>query len=181
MEEIDIKCYKKGKDCLLIITGIGGTVQGYQSKYNTIASEVIEKYKFSVMVATSPVGSWQHTKENLDYIMTLLRQYNFQNIYAMGTSIGANILLMHSHEHKQIKRILAINPILNINLHKINKGIASFNGKNIIICGENDISYQYKELINKKAEIIIIPKADHNFTNKLDKYIKLYEYLFNQK
>ena len=179
MEDIEVEFYSAGKNLLLILTGIGGTTKGFQNKYEKIAKQVVEKYNYSVIVATSPKGSWQHTKENLDYIMTVVNKKEFHNIFAMGSSAGANILLMHAYEFPKIKKILAINPILNINLHKINNGIDLFNGKTTLICGEDDMSNKFKEIVNKKAKTITIPNADHNFTNQLKVYIKLYEYLFN--
>lgn len=179
MQSIEMAYYKAGKNCLLILTGIGGTTKGFQNKYEKIAKQVVGKYNYSVIVATSPKGSWQHTKANLDYIMSVINENEYHNIFAMGSSAGANILLMHAYEFPQIKKILAINPVLNVNLHKINNGIEFFNGNVFLICGEDDMSNKFKEIVNKKAKTITIPNADHNFTNQFKVYIKLYEYLFN--
>ena len=179
MEDIEIEFYSAGKNLLLILTGIGGTTKGFQNKYEKIAKQVVQKYNYSVIVATSPKGSWQHTKENLAYIMSVVNKKEFYNIFAMGSSAGANILLMHAYEFPKIKKILAINPILNINLHKINNGIELFNGKTILICGEKDMSNKFIGIVNKKANTITIPNADHNFTNQLNDFIELYKYLFD--
>lgn len=179
VEDIEIEFYSAGKNLLLILTGIGGTTKGFQNKYEKIANQVVEKYNYSVMVATSPKGSWQHTKANLDYIMSVVNKNEYHNIFAMGSSAGANILLMHAYEFPQIKKILAINPVLNVNLHKINNGIEFFKGNVILICGEDDMSNKFKEIVDKKAKTITIPNADHNFTNQLNNFIELYNCLFN--
>lgn len=106
MEKIDIEYYENGKDILLIITGIGGTTKGFKNKYEIIARNVIKKYNFSVVVATSPFGSWLHTEQNLDYIMNYIKSKRNcdYKVYAMGNSAGANILLWHSHKFTQIKK-----------------------------------------------------------------------------
>lgn len=173
MQDIEIKYYGNGDNLLLVLTGIGGTTSGYENKYVKLANKVIETKDFSVAVATTPLGSWQHTRENLEFIMNdVLRKFNHK-IYAMGNSAGGNILLMHAHDFPQIERILAINPVLNINLFKIEKGINLFKDKITIICGENDMSNKFYKMIKTTAKIIVLKDIDHNFTNHLEDFIEL--------
>ncbi len=178
MEQIDIVIYKKSNNILLILTGIGGTTKGYENKYEKIAKLIMQKYDFSVVVATTPKGSWTHLKENLYYIINRIAEKfegNFQ-IYAMGSSAGANILLCFSYLFPQIKRILAINPVLNINFHWIEKGIAEFNKEKIYtVFGEHDPSIKWTEILPKNNKLIIkiLPNVDHKFTNNLQTFIEL--------
>ncbi len=179
MENIEIEFYGIADNLLLILTGIGGTVKGYADKYVKLANKVIDTQEFSVAVATTPSGSWQHTKENLEFIMQYVKNKCNGKIYAMGSSAGANILLMHAHEHPQIKQILAVNPVLNINLFKIESGINQFAGNTTLICGEKDMSSMFYKMLKSTATTFVLENIDHNFTNHLDEFIDLpLKYLF---
>lgn len=182
MEKIDIEYYESGKDFFLIITGIGGTIKGYKNKYEIIARNVIKKYNFSVVVATSPFGSWLHTERNLDYIMNYIKSKRNcdYKVYAMGNSAGANILLWHSHKFPQIKKVLAVNPVMNINIHLLKRLQDTTKDINIVF-GEKDISSKLAPLIptNKNVNVEILSNIDHNFTDNLYTFIDLpNKYLF---
>ena len=173
MQEIEIKYYGKSNNLLLVLTGIGGTTTGYNNKYEKLAKRVIGTQDFSVAVATTPSGSWQHTKENLDFIMNeVSKRYN-DKIYAMGNSAGGNILLMHAYEFPQIEKVLAVNSVLNVNLFKIEKGINLFKGKTTIVCGEKDTSIKFYKMLKTNANIVILQDIDHNFTNHIEDFINL--------
>lgn len=179
MEKIEIEFYGNADNLLLILTGIGGTVKGYDDKYVKLSKKVIETQDFSVAVATTPSGSWEHTKENLDFIMQYVKNKVKGKIYAMGSSAGANILLMHAHEHPQIEQVLAVNPVLNINLFKIENGINKFSGNTTIVCGEKDMSSKFYKILKSKATTHVLQDIDHNFTNHLDQFIDLpLKYIF---
>lgn len=186
MNKIEIEFYPAGKDIFLVLTGIGGTVKGYQNRYEKIAKEITDKYNFSIVIATTPHGSWEHPKENLDFIFDFIRSKrndtNFK-IYAMGHSAGGTFLLWHAFEFPEIEKILCINPVLNINLHKTQIGIESYKGSEInIVVGELDASNYFAGLIDKlsKVKVYHLPNIDHNFTNALDTFIDLpHKYLFN--
>ncbi len=182
MENIDIEFYGNSDNLLLVLTGIGGTVKGYANKYVTLANNVTKTQDFSVAVATTPKGSWQHTKENLDFIMNFIKEKYKGKIYTMGTSGGANIILMHAHKYPQIKKILAINPVLNINFYKIKNGINQFDGNITMICGENDLSSSFCKIIKNNVKTFILKNIDHNFSNHLEDFINLpFKYLFTNE
>lgn len=179
MNDIEIEFYGNADNLLLILTGIGGTVKGYADKYVKLANKIIDTQDCSVAVATTPSGSWQHTKENLDFIMHYVKDKHDGKIYAMGNSAGANILLMHAHEQPQIKQVLAVNPVLNINLFKLESGINQFAGKTTLICGEKDMSSKFYKMLKTTATTFVLQDIDHNFTNHLDEFIDLpLKYLF---
>lgn len=103
-------------------------------------------------------------------------------IYAMGHSQGANILLWCTYLHPQIKRVLAINPVLDWNSHLLINGVEKFAGERInIVCGVKDGSAFYLPLVPKQHNVqsFTLPNIDHNFTNQLDLFIDLpNRYLF---
>ena len=184
MNNIDIEFYESGNDVLLILTGIGGTTKGYENKYEKLANKIMQEYNFSVVIASSPQGSWLHTEQNLEYVINFInskRNGNFK-IFAMGSSVGANILLWHSNKYLQIKKILAINPIMNINIHLL-KSLQSTKQLVNVVFGEFDGSSKYSEFIpkNENVKVDILPNVDHIFTNNLDLFINLpIVYLFSK-
>ena len=121
-------------------------------------------------------------KENLDFIMNFIKEKYKGKIYTMGTSGGANIILMHAHKYPQIKKILAINPVLNINFYKIKNGINQFDGNITMICGENDLSSSFCKIIKNNVKTFILKNIDHNFSNHLEDFINLpFKYLFTNE
>lgn len=178
MNEIEYSYYDGGKDVVLIITGIGGSPLGYENKYDIMAKDIVKNKNCSVLIATSPQGSWLHTKENLDNIINKIieiKQTDKVNIYAFGHSAGGNILLLNSYHYPQIKKIVAVNPVMNINLPRLFDGIKFFSGNITIIFGEKDFSSQFASLVPKQANIntVILPNIDHYFTNNLHLFISL--------
>lgn len=179
MQMIEIDFYEGGRDVLLIFTGLGGTLKGYQNKYERIAKQIMNMYHFSVAVVATPPNAWQALEKNLHDAMMFLhdkfQDYNFK-VYAMGTSAGANILLCFSYLFPQIKRVLAVNPVLNVNFHWIDRGIKEFTGEQIsVISGELDPSSRLIGLLSRYDSVqkIVLPNIDHVFRDNLDKFIEL--------
>ena len=189
MTNFEIEIHEKGNNILLIFTGVGGTTKGFQNKYETIANNVTKSYGFSVIVATTPSGSWLRLDGNnlqdiMNSILDKKRNEHF-NVYVMGSSAGANIVLNYSYLFPQIKRVLAINPVLNMNLHRIHEGIKKFNGEKItIVFGEKDYSSKLIEVLPQAdvLDTIVLPNVDHMFTGQLETFISLpNQYLFYNK
>ena len=171
---IEFAYYGDRGNVLLVLTGIDGTLNGYEDKYVKLANKVLEETDFSVVIATTPPGSWEHTKQNLNIIMqNVLAHYN-GHIYAMGVSAGGNILLMHAFEFGSfINKVLAVNPVLNINIDKIDAGINAFKAETILVCGENDSSSLYCQALKSTPKIIKLQNVDHNFSDRIDEFVDL--------
>lgn len=185
MIEIEFEYYEKGTDVLVILTGMSGTTKGYENKYERIANQVTKDYGFSVVIATTPPNSLMTSKDNLQCIMDMLIQKangNEFKVYAMGSSAGGNLLLSFSYLFPQIKRVLAINPVINLNFHLIDKGIKSFIGEKLsVVLGELDSASKWVELLPKtdNSETTILPNIDHVFRGYLETFIELpKQYLF---
>lgn len=183
IENIEIEYYENGNNILLILTGIGGDTAGYENKYKRIAKTIIQQHNFSVVIATSPIGSWLHAEQNFDRVMNFIqdkRKKDFK-IYAIGNSAGANIALWYSNKFPQIEKVLAINPVMNINPHLF-KILQDTKNEINVVFGELDTSTRYAGLLpkNKNIKIDILPNIDHVFTNNLDLFVDLPNiYLFN--
>ncbi len=99
----------------------------------------------------------------------------------MGNSAGANLPICYSYLYPQIKKVLAINPVLNLNYHKTKEGILNFNGeKMFVVTGELDPAAVWLNSLPKKANLSteILQGVDHVFTDNLEKFIALPQVLF---
>ncbi|MDE6557688.1 MAG: hypothetical protein K2K39_01130, partial [Clostridia bacterium] len=121
---MQIDFYSSGNNCVLIFTGLGGDTKGYENKYVKIAETITQKYGFSVFVAQVPKDLWSHPQEVFEEAVgRVISEYAPETIYVMGSSAGASIAIWYSHLYPQIKKVLAVNPVLNLNYHRTKEGI----------------------------------------------------------
>ena len=187
--KIEIDVYSGGSDVLLIMTGLGGTTKGYENKYEIMAKNAVKCYGVTVFVANTPNSSYEHSKENMDYIINYIDNYmkqksiNEYKIYAFGHSAGGTILAWYAYEFSNITRVLAVNPVIRFNTHNLINGCQNFtNGKIQIIVGEQDECFRFIPILNRiknnNYSLTILPNKDHKFTGKLNEFIKLVNQLF---
>lgn len=187
LEISPIRIGKKSNGVLILLTGIGGTLEGYEGKYECIAKKAHDELGMSVLIATTPKGSWSHLRENLDSVMAEMHKTMGSDCscYLMGFSAGGNIALCHSYLYPEIKRVLVINPVLNINLHIIRKGILAFSGERMtVVIGDGDSSYPFLGMLPKteRLEAVSLSGVDHVFTGRTDDFINLpFHYLLTSQ
>ena len=181
-DKIEIDFYTGIENCLIIFTGLNGNTKGYGDKYVKIAESVNKKTGFSVFVAAVPKNCWDEPQNTftqaVDYAISKI---NAENIYVMGNSAGANLAICYSHLYPQIKRVLAINPVLNLNYHRTKEGILKFNGEKMFIAtGEIDPGAVWLGSLPSKDNFSteILQGVDHVFTGELEKFISLPQILF---
>ncbi|MCK9575158.1 MAG: S9 family peptidase [Clostridia bacterium] len=187
MDKIQIDKYltSKESDVFLILTGLGGSTSGYSNKYETIAINTNKKFGLNVFVANTPHGSYENHIQHLNYIFNSIdreMQKQDYNVFVMGHSAGGTIMLWNLNLFPKVKRIIAVNPVLNINFHKIENSSKNFTGEFIkIIMGEKDGSCKFLPLLNKviNIETLVLKDIDHEFKGNLEKFIELpVKYLF---
>ena len=179
---MEMDFYQGGENCLIIFTGLNGNTKGYGDKYVKIVEWVTLETGFSVFVAAVPKNCWDSPQEvfsnALDYALSKIKA---ENIYIMGSSAGANIAICYSYLYPQIKKVLAINPVLNLNYHRTKEGIVKFNGeKMFVITGELDPSAVWLNSLPAKENLSteVLKGIDHVFTDNLEKFISLPQILF---
>lgn len=174
---MQIDFYSAGKNCFLIFTGLGGDTKGYENEYVKIAEAVTQKYGFSVFVAGVPKDCWSHPQEVFkEAVVHVLSECAPEKIYIMGSSAGASLAMWYSHLYPQIKKVLAVNPVLNLNYHRTKEGIQKFTGEKMFVeVGELDPCAVWVEALpakdNVRAEVL--KGVDHVFTGKTEEFIAL--------
>ena len=171
--------YPAGKNCLLILTGRGGDTKGYENKYEKIAVNVTQKYGFSVVVAAVPEDIWERPTEFFKEAVGSVPPFcKGGDIFVLGSSAGASLAIWYAHTYPQIKRVLAVNPVLNLNFHRTREGIEKFEGgKMIIVSGELDPCVMWAQLLPEKDNLVkqVLKDTDHIFSGKLSDFIALPE------
>ncbi len=179
---------KGNKTVLLIKTGLGGSIYGYEDKYLQIANNLNEKYGATVVVADNKnVGNYIVLNETMYWLKELFNDDELEGveIYFMGHSDGAKMGAEIGYHYKKIKKMLLINPPLMINLDKQIRGVNEFGGKIQFVFGEFDLSTQVVDVNNlannQNIKVEIVKDADHYFKGKLQDFIDLPEkYLFDE-
>ena len=179
----------EGKCGLLIVkTGSGGTIYGHANKYLLLASQIHDRYDFSVIVGNNPLEV--DATDNMEITMYVAKQYSSSismdiPVYYFGISKGAQYAAMYGYRYDWVAKWLLLNMPLMINWHRSSRGLSQLSEKQqmVIAFGENDPSFPYSELIDiigkENISKVIIPKANHNFSQSMDDFMALpEEFLF---
>ena len=173
--QIDI--YPAGKDCVLILTGLGGDTKGYEDKYVKIAEAITQKYGFTVFVAGVPKDCWSRPQEVFkEAVEHVLAKRAPEKIYIMGSSAGASLAIWYSHLYPQIEKVLAVNPVLNLNYHRTKEGIQKFAGEKMFVeVGELDPCAMWVSALPKKENVCgeVLEGIDHVFKGRTEEFIAL--------
>ncbi|GHV09385.1 hypothetical protein AGMMS50229_19480 [Campylobacterota bacterium] len=168
---------------LLIISGAGGSSDGYKGKYRTIAQNINSTYGASVVrTGLAVIGRAERVAHFAATMDAIGAEFGAHSIYIMASSAAASLTAANAYKYPNIKKLLLINPPANINLHLQSNGLKRFNGKAIVLCGDHDPSFAYAPMLTEgnNAALITIANDDHKLSNMpLEEYIKLPEkYLF---
>ena len=151
---------------LFIKTGQGGTIYGYDNKYLDLATQVNEKYGYSVFVSATIIDTKDSFQKDIQLVEECLKTSDFE-IYYMGVSKGGLIGIWYGCDEPRIIKMVSINAPLMINYHgKTLPGIKKLGmDKLTMVFGSLDPSYKYVPFVDKRANVQIINGADHNLSN----------------
>lgn len=176
-EKMNIDFYGAGKDCVLIFTGLGGEIKGFENKYVKTAELITKEYGYSVFVAGVPEDCWSRPQEVFvtaaEYVINKL---NPGKMCVFGNSAGASLAIWYSHLYPVIKKVLAVNPVLNLNYHRTKEGVENFSGEKMLIkVGELDPCAVWLNALPQKENLHkeILKGVDHTFTGRIDEFISL--------
>lgn len=176
-----------GNERLFFIkVGNGGNIYGDESRYLRISQQIRNTYGCSVLVASNPVEKTikDSIVLDLEFIKDSFR--DVVEVVAFGHSNGGQMLASYAYLYPIIKKVLAVNVPLMINLHKTKEGILSFEGTKMhMVYGDRDPSFRYLAVLNacvsSKFGYSVVENANHDFKNMLDEFTALPErFLFRE-
>jgi len=182
--EIAIHPNKSGR-IIINLPGMGGSREGYNDKYVTLARHM-QADTLGAVVRTR-LGlvegfTWdttlrrilEYTHQNAQEICGVGDPNNLE-IYLMGVSTGPSAIAMVAADYQAIKRVLLLNPAMEDRLPEVRtaveRGMERFTGEVYIVMGANDTIAErggedyYKAATQaSRREIVVIPNCDHQFT-----------------
>ena len=178
----------EGNNGLLIIkTGSGGTIYGYENKYLTLAKKIRFQYGFGVIVSDNPMEL--SAADNMAVTISIAKKYWEENTlgkaYYFGVSKGAQYGVMYAYQYDWVTKWLLLNMPLMINWHRSRAGLEKLlpTQQMTMLWGDRDPSYKYIELIDtikgKNITRVVLPGVDHKLSGAAEEFVKLLEkYLF---
>ena len=176
---------------VMIIVWKWGTTSGYQNKYITIASNLVEKYGVTVFVVENPWISRDDPKLFVECAMGFVEEqmkksgFDDWEIYGMGHSAGAHFWGRFAHLYPNVSKLLLINPVVSVNFTKLKKELQAYQGELFLIQWSKDHDFFYNPLLDpiksEKKQVIILDWVNHEFSNEggFDLFLTLAEtYLF---
>ena len=158
--------YIMGSDTVLLIkTGQGGSISGYENKYINLAKAVSWRLGFSVVVSETICDKRETYDREMNLIKGLFENKSCQ-IYYFGVSKGGLIGCWYGADNPDIKRIMTVNMPLMVNFHNKTKPAIKALGRErlTMVFGSRDPSYKYVPFVEKYGGVKILMGADHNLS-----------------
>ena len=154
---------------LLIKTGLGGSVYGFNGKYLRIAQH-FNSVGYNVLCCASPQDIGDRT--SFDTAIELAKnmmgsRFSDLTINYMGVSRGAYQGILYGETVEQIKTMLLINPPLTVNFSKQITALRNLDRPSTLVIGTKDASYRFWPWIckieNTNLKLVEAEGADHHF------------------
>ena len=154
---------------LLIKTGMGGSIYGYQEKYFHIAQH-FNSLGYNVLCCSTP----QTVNDRLSF-ETAIEVAKAQmgdhfpdcTIHYMGISRGAYQGILFGNTIPQIEALLLINSPIMVNFSKQLAALRGLDKHSVLVIGTKDPSFQFwpflQKIENPKLKMIEVTDADHHF------------------
>lgn len=176
---------------VMIIVWKWGTTSGYQNKYITIASNLVEKHGARVFVIENPWISRDNPKLFVECAMKFVEKqmeksgFSSWELYGVGHSAGAHFWGRFAHLYPRVKKLLLINPVLSVNFFKFEPALKAYSWDLTIVQGSKDHDAFYIPLLdsikNDNKQVIVLDGVNHEFSNEggFELFLSLAEkYLF---
>ena len=154
---------------LLIKTGLGGSIYGYNGKYIHIARH-FHSEGYSVLCCASPQNVDDRTSFEvaIDTDSRLMgTRFADVNIDYMGISRGAYQGILYGNTVEQIESMLLINPPLTVNFSKQITALRNVDKPSVLVIGTRDASFRFWQWIceikNANLQLLEAEGADHHF------------------
>ncbi len=181
---MQVDFYRGGAEAVIILTGLGGNNLGHDGKYAKIAEKLNKERNASIFVFATPENCWDNPAAVFENAVNCVySQIKPEKIYVFGNSAGANLAICYSYLFPNIKKVVAVNPVLNLNIDRTKNGVLNFKGEKLLVAvGEKDSSRAFLPCVPQKRNVrtITVAEADHLFTNMTDNFVQLSDQLFTE-
>ena len=164
---------------LLIKTGLGGSIHGYNGKYLRVAQH-FNSVGYSVLCCNSPQD--MDDRSSFEAAIDAARRL-MGNLFAdvrieyMGVSRGAYQGILYGNTVEQIKSMLLINPPLTINFSKQITALRNLDKPSSLVIGTRDASFRFWpwicEVENANLKLVEAEGADHHFKGMDQEFFEL--------
>src|SRR5690606_27411022 len=127
------------------IPGAGGTISGFKNKYVNLGNYLQSKNIASfVRIPNDRPSEYELTVRTvINYCLenaTEICGSSNPEIWLMGFSAGAGAIVLTGWEYPEVKKILAINPFLEVKnvRSKLEENLPSYEGELYLVKGEDD-------------------------------------------
>ena len=182
-EDIDYGFVNGNNKIVLVKPGLGGDYSGYESKYLRIAHRLHEKYGCSVIVASNPEESRNHSNSDKQILEQYISENNILSpeLFFFGNSNGGIKGLELANNGVTFRKMVLVNMPLMLNFHKTKRYASAVPQTEIVaIYGQHDQSVPYLPFFEGKFDnvtVLTVPNADHNFKGMLDEFMRLSDFL----
>jgi hypothetical protein len=165
------------KRVVLILPGVDGSVDGYDSKYVMMADQALAMGYGVVRVSNAFISSF-HWEDNLRQAIAYINtnsQEHFSNsevtISVIAHSAGASVT---AWEYPNIEKLILINMASKLKSERIALGLDRYEHDAHLVYGSKDPSVDFIDQLPGKYKTTIIEGADHVFSGKhLEDFINL--------
>ena len=168
---------------VFIKAGAGGSERGYEDKYIKMAERIHERTGATVITASNPIDPICEPldAEEIRWVVKELGLASFE-LYLVGVSDGAYLNLELAKQFAETRKWIGINPsFISMSDLKERLNTLSNVGKLMIYGTKDD---DFNEVVPELSKINcdnfameFIEGADHSFTDMLEKFIALADYI----
>lgn len=173
-----------GNDKIVFIkAGAGGSERGYGDKYIKMAEGIHERTGATVITASNPIDPICNAPDS-EEIQWVVKKMGFESfeLFLVGASDGAYLNLELASRFPETKKWIGINTSF-VSIHDLEARLKSIpNVTKLMIYGSKDDDFvENAPMLNQiscnNLVLNIVEGADHSFTDMLDEFIALADYI----
>lgn len=186
-KDIPAIVHHSNKNGIVIINypGANGDIDGYENKYQKIASMLADKQIGTVIRLSNETVDRMDWETATQEVLQHTIEYVLENgqelsgsdsptLYLMGFSAGASAISVVCGIYEEVKKVLLIAPSEDAGWEAMQHGLSLYKNELYITAGEDDIyigmhtapKIDAIATITSRKEIITIPNCDHQFKGK---------------
>ena len=166
---------------LFIKTGQGGTIDGYEGRYVTLAHKMHAQFGCTVFVSETTSDLPNAFQWDMRFVESRMQDAAYRICY-MGVSKGGLIGCWYAGSDSHVERVACVNAPLMINFHnKTLPAIKELSGRLTMYCGSRDPSYIYVPHAERYATVKVIEGGDHTLRGRDDLFERIAQALLENR